>query len=351
VRAALFYGPRDVRVEEVPIPSPGPGEILVRVRAATTCGTDVKAYVRGYPGLIPPSPFGHEFSGVIEALGPGVPEVRPDLQVGTRVAVANSSPCHHCSFCRIGELSLCEQLRFLWGAFAEYVRVPAGIVRDNVYLIPQELSHLDAALMEPLACVVHGVDRSPIRLGDTVVVLGAGPIGLMYVRLLKLRGARVIVCDPSPFRLTVATRLGADHVIATPDPEVQLAAVRDLTEGGRGADVVIEAVGLPEVWEQAIRLVRKGGTVNLFGGPKPGTTITLDTNRIHYGMITLKAVFHHTPDTCQRALRLIVRRDITAEIFVSELLPLERTPEALERHQQHNVVKVGIIPDDDPTAR
>ncbi len=344
--AAMYYGPGDVRIEEVPIPELDEDGILVQVEAATTCGTDVKTYVRGYWNISIPSRFGHEFSGRIVKLGPRANEGRrlPPLREGMRVAVANSAPCHGCYYCRIGEFSLCTDIIYLWGAFAEYVAVPGRIVRDNVYQIPDSLPALDACLTEPLACVVHGIEKSNIRLGDTVVINGAGPIGLMFVRLAKLKGARVISCDLSQSRLEAAQRLGADHVVnvsAVADP---IAVIRELTEG-RGADVAIEAVGLPEVWETTVAMVRRGGTVNLFGGPQTGTVFKLDTNRVHYDALTIKAVYHHTPDYIARALNLIMRGEVTARDFVSVQLPLSEVVQALELHRTQQVIKAGLIPD------
>jgi len=344
MRAAMFYGPGDVRVESVPIPEAGPGELVVRVKTATTCGTDVKAFVRGYPNLTPPTPFGHELAGDIVAAGDGVDAARPDLALGARVVSANSAPCHHCYYCRLGRESLCENLTLLWGAFAEYIRIPARIVRDNVHVLPDNLAYRDACLMEPLSCVVHGVEESDIRLGDTVAVNGAGPIGLMFVKLATLKGARVIVTDLSAERLAVATRLGASHTIQVqPDVDI-VAAVRARTEDARGVDVVVEAVGQPAVWEAAVRMVRKGGLVNLFGGPKPGTRFDVDTNLVHYSELTLKGVYHHTPSYIRRALDIIIAGHIRSADFVTRDLSLEDVAFALALHRDQQVIKAGIIP-------
>lgn len=345
MRHALFYGPEDVRLEDAPVPEPADDGILVEVEAATTCGTDVKTYVRGYWNTPPPSPFGHEFSGHIAKLGPRANEGRPDspLAEGMRVAIGNSAPCHRCYWCRTGDWSLCRDITYLWGAFAEYVAVPGPIVRDNVYPIPDDLSAFDACLMEPLACALHGTEACDIRVGDTVAITGAGPIGLMFARLAKLRGARVISCDLSADRLEAARRLGADEVVevgAVPD---QAEAVRELTEG-RGADVAVEAVGLPEVWEATVAMVRRGGLVNLFGGPPSGTSFQLDTHRVHYDALTIKGVYHHTPDFVERALDLIIRGEVTARDFVTHHLPLESIVEALELHRAQRAIKVGLSP-------
>jgi L-iditol 2-dehydrogenase len=344
MRAAMFYGPGDVRVEDVPMPEPGPEEIVVQVKTATTCGTDVKAFLRGYPNLVPPTPFGHELAGDIVAMGAEVPTIRPDLTMGARVVTANSAPCHHCPYCRNGQQSLCENLTLLWGAFADYIRIPARIVRDNTYVLPDDLAYRDACLMEPLACVVHGLEQSHIRLGDTVAVNGAGPIGLMFVKMAVLKGARVLVTDLSAERLAVAARLGASHTIQVIPGTDAIAAVRALTEGSRGVDVAVDAVGLPAVWEAGVAMVRKGGLVTLFGGPKPGTTFNLDTNLVHYAMLTLKGVYHHMPYYVRMALKIIERKHITSADFVTKELPLEEVSAALQLHRDHRVIKAGILP-------
>ena len=344
LRAALFYGPGDVRVEDRPIPEPGAEEVVVRVRTATTCGTDVKAFVRGYPNLIPPTPFGHECAGDIVAVGNAVQQGRPDLTEGARVVCANSAPCHHCYYCRAGQESLCENLVLLWGAFAEYIRIPARITRDNTYVLPEGLAYRDACLTEPLACVVHGVEMSNIRLGDTVAINGTGPIGLMFVKLAALKGARVLVTDLSEDRLVVARRLGAAYTLVVRPGTDVVAAIREQTEDGRGVDVAVEAVGQPSVWEASVRMVRKGGLVNLFGGPKPGTTFNLDTNLVHYAMITLKGIYHHTPSYVRIALELIARNQISSDDFVSRELPLEEIATALRMHRDQQVIKAAILP-------
>ncbi len=342
MKAAVFYGPGDLRFETVQKPRPAPGEIVVRIGTATTCGTDVKMYVRGYRNTVMPMIFGHEFAGEVDQLGEGVEETRPEL-LGARVVCANSAPCYRCAYCRMGKLSLCENIVLNWGAFAEYIRVPAQIVRHNTYVLPDDLDYRDACLTEPLACVVHGIEESDIKLADTVVINGAGPIGLMYVALAKHKGAHIITTDLSEARLEVARALGSSVTLnasAYPDLAQE---VRSLT-GGEGADVVIEATGLPAVWETSVAMARKGGTVNLFGGPKTGSSFTVDTNRLHYDMLTLKAVYHHTPHYIERALDLIKKRLVTSELFVTQDFPLSDVVGAIELHKQQGVVKAALLP-------
>lgn len=343
MQAAVFYAPGDVRFEEIPTPEPGEGEVVVRIRRALTCGTDLKTYRRGHPTIMQrvPTPFGHEFAGDIIAVGDGVDaRWRP----GTRVVAANSAPCHRCHYCRIGRESLCENLAFLWGAYAEAIAVPKAIVEQNLYEIPDGMSYEAAALMEPLACAVHGVAETPIAVGDTVAVNGAGPIGLMFVRLAALRGARVIASDLSPARLEAARRLGAAETVLVRDGEDQVEAVRRLTPDGRGADAAIEAVGLPEIWEKTVRMVRPGGTVNLFGGAKGGSSFSVSTTLLHYGELTIKGVFHHTPRHVETALALLARGDVPAEAFISGERPLAAVIDALEAMGRGEVIKLAIVP-------
>lgn len=342
MKAVLFYAPGDIRFEEVARREAGPGEVVVEIKAVLTCGTDLKTYKRGHPLLMKKTPglFGHELAGVIAELGPGV----EGFSVGERVVAANSAPCGRCFYCRRGRLSLCENLEFLNGAYAEFITVPARIVEQNLLPIPDRVTFRQAALTEPLACTIHGIERSKIRLGDTVCVIGQGPIGLMLTRLAKLKGARVIAVERSPFRLTKSREFGADELVdvnAISDP---VEAVRSLTPGGRGVDVAIEAVGLPETWEQAIAMTRAGGLANLFGGCKSGTHVKIDTRRLHYDELQIIGVFHHTPRYVRAALSLISSRQLDADALITHEMPLERLEEALQLVAEGEALKVAIIP-------
>lgn len=331
MRAAVFHGPGELRIEDVPDPTPGPGEIVVDVRAAATCGTDLKSYRRGHPKLFPvlPAPFGHEFAGVVSAVGEGA----EGFPVGARVVAANTAPCGHCWACTRNRQSLCENLEFLNGAFAEKVLVPRAIVERNTYVMPDSLDFAAAAPLEPLATVVHGIAESGITLGDTVVVHGAGPIGLMFTRLATLRGANVISVDQTPWRLQQATAAGAVETIDLSDltsPEERVARIKSRTPGGRGADVSIEAVGLPGVWEQAVRSLRPGATAVLFGGTPSGALFSVDSSAMHYEEYTLKGVFHHTPDYVRTAVELLSSGKVDGHSLVTEVRPLEDLVRSLE---------------------
>ncbi len=341
MKAVLFYAPGDIRYEEIERPTAGPGEVVVQVKVALTCGTDLKTYKRGHPVMIQKAPtvFGHEMSGVIAEIGPGV----QGLAVGQRVVAANSAPCNHCFYCRQGRLSLCENLEFLNGSYAEYIAIPARIVEQNLLAIPDDLPFRHAALVEPFACIVHGIERSKIGLGDTVCIIGQGPIGLMFTRLAKLKGARVIAVDRVPFRLEKARHFGADEVVNASEVANAVAAVRDLTAEGRGVDVAIEAVGLPETWEQAIAMTRPGGLVNLFGGCKAGTHIQVDTRRLHYDELEIIGVFHHTPVYVRTALSLIASGQLDADGLITHEMPLEKLEEALQLVASGEALKVAIV--------
>jgi L-iditol 2-dehydrogenase len=343
MKAAMYYGVGDVRYEETDIPNIKQGELLVKVGTSLTCGTDVKTYKRGHPILIKHTPalFGHEYAGTIEAVGEGV----QNFKEGMRVVATNSAPCGECFFCKRDMPNLCAKLKdsLVNGAFAEYIRVPEAVVRWNTHQIPDSLSFRDAALTEPLACVVHGIEESNIKLGDTVVIIGAGPIGQMMIMLAKKSGAStVIASDPANLRRDIAKKAGADITI-DPSKEDPVERIREETSG-RGADVVIEAVGLPKLWEQAVSMTRDAGTTVLFGGAASGTTFEVDTLRFHYGQLTLKGVFHLKPRHVEQALRLIIAKDINPDILISHEMPLEKINQALEMMSEGKTMKVAILP-------
>ncbi len=340
--AAVLYGKEQLRVEPTAVPAIGTGDILVRVKAALTCGTDVKVFLRGYHArmIVPPAVFGHELAGDVVEVGEGVTRFR----VGQRVVAANSAPCHRCFYCFKGAENLCEDLLFNNGAYAEYIRIPARIVEKNTYEIPSHVGYQDAALAEPLACVLRGAEETGFQSGDSVAVIGLGPIGLMFVRMAKVYGARVIALGRRRAQLDRAARMGADEVVPVHNIANAVKAVKDLTSG-RGADAAVEAVGLPSAWELAVQLLRKGGTVNFFGGCPSDSRISLDTSLLHYSEITCKASFHHTPAHIRRALNIISQGNITARDFVKSEEPLANLLEVMRYLTSHNGhLKTAIIP-------
>ena len=346
--AAILYGREDVRIEQVPVPRAAPGELIVRVSAALTCGTDLKVFRRGYHALMiqPPALFGHELAGVVAEVGEGV----TNFSVGDRVVPINSAPCGECYFCERGQENLCEDLLFNNGAYAEYMRISARIVAKNTLFVPEHVSLEHAALTEPLACALHGFEDSNPRPGDTVAVIGGGPLGLMIMHLAALAGCKVIATVKHEAQAEIARVLGAAHVIQTVDTEVAVNGVREFTPGKRGVDIAIEAVALPETWEQAVAMVRNGGVVNFFGGPESGTEVRLDTNRLHYGDLTLKATFHHTPAISRRAMALISSGKFQAGRFITGHAPLSKLNQAFAEllnrgdGRGNNSVKTAILP-------
>lgn len=348
MKAAVLYGKEDLRLEQVEVPKAGPGEIVLRVGAALTCGTDLKVYRRGYHAMMltPPIPFGHEVAGVISDVGEGV----FSLEVGDRVVALNSAPCDRCFWCRKGQQNLCEDLLFNNGAYAEYMLVPARIVEKNTLRVPPEMPLEHAALTEPLACVVRGMEESGAQPGDTIVVIGAGPIGLMFMHVAALCGLRVIAVIRRESQRSAVEMFGADEVVIAGGAEETIAAVRALTPDDRGVDVAVEAVAVPETWEWAVGMVRRGGVVNFFGGPPSGTVVALDTNRLHYGDIKLLASFHHTPLTCRHAFELLRSGRFKCAEYITGRAELGDLPGVFERMltRDHNSsvldIKTAVYP-------
>lgn len=342
MKAAILYGKENVRIEDVRPAALKPGEVRIQIEAALTCGTDLKVFRRGYHAkmIVPPAVFGHELSGTVsEGLSPEC-----SVNVGDRVVVANSAPCGECFHCRNHQENICDNLLFLNGAYAESIVVPARVVRKNLLRLKEHTSFRDAALVEPLACVVQGMQDVNLRGGKHLLVLGAGPIGLMFVALAKQLGCNVTVAGRRAARLEAARRLQADRVIDVGDGSNLVGKVREASN--EPFDVVVEATGQPAVWEASVHLVRKGGTVNFFGGCPAGTTVTLDTTLIHYSDLTLLASFHHTPQTIRRALDFIEAGVIRADDFVDGECSLSELPQLLKSMTQGNhavktLVRVG----------
>lgn len=342
MKAALWYNPKDVRIEEIPIPQINDDEVLIKTKVSLTCGTDVKIYKRGYPLMKPGqgNTFGHEVAGVVAEVGKNV----KTFCVGDRVVTHNTAPCGECYYCKIGRNDgSCESLVTINGGHAEYCAVPREIVKVNLFHIPDDVSFKAAALTEPLACAVYGADMTPISFGDTAVILGAGPIGLMIAMLIKKKGGIVIHADYSEARLAVSKQLGTDITVDLNNIDDPVKELRALTPGGRGADVTIDATGVPEAWENCINIVRKAGFVNLFGGCKSGTSVNIDTHRIHYDGLTISGFFHTTPKHVMIANDLINRHEISEDIFVTAEYPLEKIVDAIEAHGRQEGIKNAIL--------
>jgi L-iditol 2-dehydrogenase len=309
-----LYGPGNLRLEEVPEPEPGPGEALVQVEVALTDGTDAKAFRRGHPLLLAdtPSPFGHEFAGV-------------EVATGRRVVAANSAPCGACAACRRGDETLCEDRPFLNGAYAEYVVVPARIAERNMLPVPDDLAPEVAAMVEPLACCLHGIERAEIEAGQTVAVLGLGPIGLMLSAAAKDAGAHVIAVGGRAERRRLAPLFGAEP------------------GDGEGSDVVIEAVGTAEGWRDAVALVRPGGLVVFFGGRERASELAVDTFRLHYEELTLRGAFHHAPRHVRAALAFLASGAYPWERLITHRVGLEEVPK-LFADPPRDLLKAAVVP-------
>jgi L-iditol 2-dehydrogenase len=340
VKAQVFYGPGDLRFEDAPVPEPGPGEVVLRIDAALTCGTDVKTLRRGHPVMIPhlPTVFGHEFAGTVSAVGAGVAGVRP----GDRAVAANSAPCGTCPACRRGQANLCDDLLFVNGAYAEYIALPPRLVARNLVTVPPAAEPARVAFAEPVACCLRAIDTAGAMRGETVVVLGHGPLGLLLGLLARAGGARVILAGKTGPRLDHARGLGFAACVDVARASDGVAAVREAA----GGDVrcVIEATGRPEAWEQAMVVASKGATVVFFGGCAPGTSIRLDTRRVHYEELRLLGAFHHTPALIRRAVALLADGSLDPTPLVTHEMGLGDVPMALDLMSRGEALKVLIRP-------
>ena len=310
MKAALLYAPGDLRIEEVPRPEPGPGDVLVQVEVALTDGTDLKTFKRGHPLLAreSPAPFGHEFCGLVD---------------GRRVVAANSAPCGACDGCTRGEQ--CRELVFLAGAYADWILVPARIAAVNLYDVPPGVAPEVAAMVEPLACCLRGVERAGIHAGDTVAILGAGPIGLMLAACVADAGGWPVVVGGRPERQELVELFGAE------------------SGAGTGADVVIEAVGSDAAWSDAVEFVRPGGTVVMFGGLPRDVRPPVDAYRLHYEELTVRGSFHHTPATVRAALGFLGSGAYPWERLVTHRVLLDDLP-ALFADPPRDLLKAAVVP-------
>jgi L-iditol 2-dehydrogenase len=349
MRAVVLYGAEDIRLEDVPIPRPGPGEVLARVDVASVDFTDRKVYLRGsHPMIKLPGLFGHEWAGTIFEVGPGV-EARWDP--GDRVAAANSAPClpeddRLCRQCRRGRPSMCETIQYLNGAFAPYILVPSRLARVNLHAIPAGSPTEQMVFTEPYACALHAVRRIPVAPGDVVVVFGAGPMGLFMVNALRRRHGpdQVIVSlDRLETRLAIARKMGASHTLNTTDC-LSTEALQAAT-GRPDADVVIEVIGAVETHREALSLVGRGGTLVSFGGVAPGQILPLDLGHLHYEEITLLPIYHHTPVDVAEAVRQLVAGEVPVEHLITARLPLSQLQTALQMVADRTTLRTILLPD------
>ncbi len=340
MRSAILVEPKRIELRGVPMPQPQAGALVVRVRAALTDGTDLKAYRRGHPQMPMPTPFGHEFSGDVAAVGEGVTK----FSVGEPIMSVHSAPCTTCYWCQHGEEELCESVMAtkILGAYAEYIEIPKHIVAQNCYPKPSDLSYACAAFLEPLSCVVHSLEFAQVPAGSTVLVMGDGGFGVLHAALAARRGMRAVLAGRREERLRIARAFGvADTIDARSEDVAQ--RVRELTQG-RGADALIECTGREEVWEAAPMMVRRGGVVSFFGGLPSTARVSFLAARMHYDEVRLVSPFHFTPRAVRRAYDLLASRAIDPAPLVSASVPLDRIADVFERLDAGEGIKFAIQP-------
>jgi len=346
MRAARFHAPGDIRLEDVPEPEAGPGDVVIRVRNCSTCGTDVKISRHGHHHIVPPRTLGHEIAGEIAEIGPGV----AGWSVGDRVQVIAAIPDGVCLDCRAGRFTVCphqESMGYHYdGGFAPYCRVPAKVLAvDGLNRIPDGVGFAAASVSEPLACVINGQELAGVGKGDDVVVLGAGPIGCLHVRMARANGAaRVFLVDVNPARLDQAARVARPDVVLGGGADDPLAGVLALTDG-RGVDVAITATAAGAAQEQALQMLARRGRLSLFGGlPKDRPTITLDSNLVHYRELTLVGANGSSPAHNARALELIATGVVPVDDLITHRLPLDQVVEGIDIVARGEAIKVTIEP-------
>ena len=338
MRQAVLKSPRVISIEERPVPQPGPGEVLLWVRAALTCGTDLKTYRRGHPRL-PAGPFGHECAGDVVAVGPDVEGVAP----GDAVMLVPTAPCGSCRACRAGAENHCERLfqDIVLGAYADYLLISPRVAARHLLPKPPHLSYIEAAFLEPLACVLHGWRRLGLAGSSTVAVVGLGAIGLLQVLTGQALGHRLAAVGRRPARLKLASELGAAGIeIEQGDIPAQVAEVL-----GARPDVVVESTGTRHIWEQAPEWVRPGGKVLLFGGLAGGSRVSFDAGLLHYGEVDLVSAFHYTPQDVTNAYRWLSDRRIDVKPIISAVRPLDDIVGVFQELDRGGPVKVAIMPE------
>jgi L-iditol 2-dehydrogenase len=348
MRAALFLGPNEMELREVPRPAPGPGEMLVKVAACAVCGTDLRILAGGKTrGVVPPRVLGHEIAGTIVSLGEGTEELTA-LRPGQRVTAAPGIPCLACRFCNTGNENLCRNRTAIGyrydGGFADYVVFPAvAVARGQVFPVADTLSDSAAALAEPLACVVNGQRKSQVGLGDVVLIAGAGPIGLMHLQLSRLAGARkILISEPAAARRVLAESLGASRTV---DPTAEdLAAIVRAETGGDGADVVIAAIGVNQIVNDLLAVTRPGGRVNLFAGYSGKGESTIEANLIHYGELVVTGTSACTREDFRKALQLLENGQVDAAALATHHFPLQQIEEAFQTTRTGAGLRVIVNP-------
>lgn len=335
MKSAFLIKTNKIEIIEQPIPSIKENEVLLKVKAALTCGTDLKAYLRGHPLIPMPGPFGHELSGVIEEVGENV----NGFKKGDAVMLVHTAPCGECQYCKKGLFNLCEILKkdMMLGAFSQYVAVGSRIVKHNMFHKPEHIDFEEAAFLEPLSCIVHGVNTLLPMKSDKILIIGTGPVGLLFLQVLKSLGIEVAIMGRNKNKLNLAESFGADKIYYPHDNPL------DFTDG-LGYDKVVECTGQKDVWLKSINFVRKGGTVLLFGGLKAGTEVCYDAGRLHYDEITLKGAFHYTPADVKEAVKIISSKKLKLKELISGRFSLSELSLAFEKLSRGEGLKYLIEP-------
>lgn len=338
MRAAYLLAPGKIQIREATEPVAQAGEVVIRVERALTCGTDLKAYRRGHPFIAMPGPFGHQYAGVVSSVAEDVRGFEP----GTPVWGVQSAPCGHCSYCARGRYSLCPTLQkdLAFGAFAQFMRLPRGIVQHNLLVRPQGMPAQRAAFLEPVSCVIHGLNRIDWRGVERALVIGVGSMGLLFCQLLPRFGrAAVAVAGRNRLRLAIARGYGLERVV-----DVEQGAVEAQLAGGEGFDCVVECTGQVAGWQSAVRVVRPGGQVLFFGGLPKGTTFEIDSFQVHYQEVSLLGSFHFGPPDVRRAAELLERGEVKVDDLISGELGLEQLEFGLQQMEAGKGIKYAIDP-------
>ena len=340
-RQAVLVEPGRLELRDYVAPHPAPGELLIQIRCALSCGTDLKTFRRGHPVWKLPMPFGHEFSGVVVEAGEGVTAFKP----GDPIMAAPTAPCGICFYCQHGQENLCDDAlgRMVHGGYADTLLLPEHVVARSTFIKPADLPFEEAALLEPLSCVVHANEMARPEKNETVVNIGAGPFGLLHMLVLKAAGVReVVVVGRGDKRLKWARDLGADRVVDA--GSVDAAAEIARLNGGFGPDLAIECTGQVAGWQDALARVRRGGRVVFFGGCPAGTALSVDTRRMHYDNLTLMSPFHFRPRDVRCAYELLAGRALNAGAIVNARMRLGDLAEVFEMLERGVVLKCAVIP-------
>ncbi len=326
-----------IELKEVPEPEPGDDEIVIKVETALTCGTDLKAYLRGHSLIPMPGPFGHEYSGVVIKRGSRV----KNFKEGDEVMGVHSAPCLDCSYCKRGIYNLCENImeRKVLGAYGEQLLIPSPVVRQNLFKKPEHIGFERAALLEPLACVVHPYSQLDMTGVETALIIGAGPIGLLHASYLKSLGVHTIIADINPERLEIARGFAHRAV----KPEI-IQEVKEEQTSGMGFDLVVECTGIVDVWQHAETYLRRGGVLMLFGGCKRGSRVCYSTDRLHYDEIKLVGSFHFSPSDVKRSYELLINEELELDGIITGEFSLDSITEAFELLKAGRGIKYAIRP-------